>query len=117
MTNTNGTELLTSVDISNVNWKVKTEDFTTFEFRTKENVESDEGYDYDLHRLFLHKDGSIDIQFANEEDYDIHEDVSNKFDLNNVAEYLLSQISELENITETYIAHYEEREANGEDVA
>lgn len=113
MTNNN---LLSSKDILNVGWKVKMPDFTTFEFTTNEDVESDEDYEFDLMRLFLNKDGTSYICIANTEDYDVHEEVTNKFDVDNIVEYLLSQISDIEDVTKMYIEHYAERKANGEDL-
>jgi hypothetical protein len=109
-------------DIS-VKWVVKTDEFKTFEFRTKVDVYIEESdMEYDLFRLFIWnedhptKSGDVEILVANREDYDIHEDVTHLFDVDVIEAACIAAEPDITDMTAEYIQHYEERRERGEDV-
>jgi hypothetical protein len=90
----------------NVNWKVQTEEYTTYEFTTAEDVFVEEAdSEFDLFRLFINKDGSTEIFVANNGDYDIHEDVTGLFDNKGIRYFC--ETASVPDVTEDYLAHYE----------
>lgn len=125
----NHEQYYTEIQEISVKWVVKTEEFKTFEFITKNDVyvqESD--MNCDLFRLFIWNEGhagfdektqqpkKIEILVANEEDYDIHEDVTHLFSLEDVVAHCLAVEERLDDMTPEYIKHYQERRERGEDV-
>jgi hypothetical protein len=85
----------------------------TYEFTTKEDVYIEEAdFETELFRLFINKDGTLGIFVANDEDYDIQEDVTIHFDVEAIKTICIN--SNAENVTDKYDAHYIERRENGE---
>lgn len=108
-------ELLNKENIVRVNWVVKLKSYVTFEFLIKDDLYVDEaGSEFDLFRLFIHTNGDSEIMVANREDYDIHEDVSYAFDIDDIKDYCLS-IEDLHDATNDYIEDYKHR-ARVEDI-
>jgi hypothetical protein len=113
-------KLLGVEDIACVNFRFKTDYLYAFEFETKESV-TDEGYieEESLFRLeyFLQdgrfvKRGDINIAVAYSEDYDVMEEVTFLFDDDALFEYFkqLDEENKLDDHTEEYIKHCEEKE-------
>lgn len=101
-------KLLTRKDVAFINFVVRLKKYTTFEFRTIEDVYIDgPDSEFDLFRLFIWEDGSTEILVANSEDFDIHEDVSYLFDEEDIRDFCLE--SDVSDCTEEYIEHYKER--------
>lgn len=102
--------LLNVSNIRLVNWQATVEGqqgFKTYEFLTWEDilVEEAETY-YDLFRLFIYDDGTKEISSANDVDYDVHEDVSDLFDVDAIHAYCES--IQVDDMTDEYIAYYED---------
>lgn len=101
--------------INEVNFVVKLNNYTTYEFETIDTIYVDEAEDeFNLFRLFINSDGSKDIMVANDDDFDIHEDVSYLFDIDDIESFCLD--SAVVDITKDYIEHYNERIKDGEDL-
>jgi hypothetical protein len=104
----------TGEDIARVNWYAETPEFTTFEFEFKENqlFNADNNIDFfGLFRLFVWKDtGKMEIMVANSEDYDIHEDVTDVFDVNSVYAACIASQPDIHDSTSEYLAYYQKEE-------
>jgi hypothetical protein len=73
----------------------------------KESIPVEEaGYDVELFRLFVQDDGTLEIMVANDEDFDVHEDVSNLFDIEAIKS-ICEAADPLSDLTKDYIAFYE----------
>jgi hypothetical protein len=104
-------QLLTRNEVSSINFVVRLKKYTTFEFETKNDVYVDETEsEFSLFRLFIWANGHTEIMVANSEDYDIHEDVSYAFDLDDIEAYCLENSIKMCDFTTEYIQHYKERE-------
>jgi hypothetical protein len=102
-------------EVKEVKWVVRTPEFTTYEFITKENLYNPEGdYEVDLFRLTLNASGVKDICTANDEDYDVGDDMTEDFDLEAII--AICEASDVEDVTKDYLEHYGVRRARGEDV-
>lgn len=103
------------LEVESVHWKAVTDDFVTYEFSIKGLLyEEDSGCYVELFRLFLWNNGNEEILVANDTDYDIHEDVSNSFDIDKIKAICLA--AEVDDMTKEYLEHYEQRREEGEDV-
>ena len=97
-----------------MSWVVKTNDYTTYEFVTEEDLYIEEAdFETELFRLFINNNGTLEVFVANSEDYDIHEDVTEQFDVEAIKN--ICENADVEDVTEKYNAHYEKRKANGEE--
>ena len=94
-------------EVENVNFIVKHPEFVSYEFVTKDSVYIEEAEtEESLFRLFVHDDGLLEVMVANDEDYDVHEDVSDLFDLEAI-KAVCEAADPLSDLTKDYIAHYE----------
>lgn len=101
--------------IDDVNFVVKLKKYITYEFETKDPIYVQEAEtDCSLFRLFINEDGTREIMVANDDDFDIHEDVTHLFDVDSIAFECLS--SNTFDCTDSYIEHYQERIESGEDL-
>ena len=99
--------------VSEVSWVVKTNDHTTYEFTTEEGLYVEEAdFETELFRLFVNNGGTLEVFVANDEDYDIHEDVTDLFDVEAIKN--VCETANVEDVTGKYNAHYKERKENGE---
>lgn len=97
-----------------VNFKIETKEWKSYEFTTSEELYNDEaGSEFDTFRIFIRNDGDYDeIMVANSEDYAIHEYASEVEEVDGLVEGLLKFIKENhENIsdhTEPFLEWVEE---------
>lgn len=100
-----------------VNFVVRVTGYTTYEFTTDPVVFIEDGdYETDLFRLFINDDGRLEVMVANDGDYDIHDDVSDFFDLEAIKKACESAPN-VEDATNEYIEHYKRRKNSGEEVS
>lgn len=92
-------------EVENVNFIVKHPEFVSYEFITKEAVAVEEDA-VELFRLFVQDDGTLEIMVANDEDFDVHENVSDLFDLEAIKS-ICEAADPLSDLTKDYIAFYE----------
>lgn len=82
-------------EISHVNFVAEVDELLTFEFVTVEDVWLAESeMETDLFRLFLWKDGRKEIYEANSEDYDVHDEVTDLFDVEAIHEACAKEVEE-----------------------
>lgn len=87
--------------IREVKWFAKNKEFITFEFETRDAYEIDFN-EFDLFRFFHHyESGNMEVLVANREDYFIHEDVSDMFNLRELDNYLKS-LKDIEDASEEF---------------
>lgn len=89
-------------NINEVDYKIATKEFTGFGFTTNkylylEDIQSE----FDTFRLEINPDGSVEVFVANSEDYSIHDDVTEYFDVNDILIYLKNL--DVYDATEEYI--------------
>lgn len=103
--------------ITRVNFVARLADYTTYEFVAEEVYVEEADYDADLFRLFInHNDNDkLEVMVGNDSDYDIHEDVSEFFDLEAIKS-ICESTPDVEDITDEYIKSYQKRKNSGEDV-
>lgn len=92
--------ILKTSAISSVLWVAESKEFDTYEFELKDYIEVEEN-EVDLLRFFSwHESGNMEVLVANRDDYFIHEDVSDRFNLPELAKFLDSQ--QCEDISEDF---------------
>jgi hypothetical protein len=93
--------------VQNVNFVVKHPEFVSYEFVTTEEVFIEEAeMETTLFRLFVQDNGTLEVMVANDEDYDVHEEVSDLFDLEAI-KAVCEAADPLSDLTKEYIAFYE----------
>jgi hypothetical protein len=100
-------EEVSNNEISHFNWVVHTPKYDTWEFVTCNDIWIDESdMETDLFRLFIWKDGRVEVMVANTQDYDIHEDASYLFDLDAIEAAAKASTPDIDDATQEYINHY-----------
>lgn len=101
-----------------INFFIRTNRFTGFEFSTSEGIYVEEyGDERNLFRFDKFEDGTMCVSIANSEEYCIHEDASSLFDFDALNKMCFEQIDNLHNHTVEFLEYCEEEFGEYDDYA
>lgn len=97
-------------NINEVDYKIATKEFTGFGFTTNKYLYLEEAQsEFDTFRLEVNPDGSVEVFVANSEDYSVHEDVTEYFDVNDILDYVRNV--KVNDVTKEYLEWIKEFES------
>jgi hypothetical protein len=103
--------LIKASDIKQVHCQINCTDFIGVEFELKDDVFVEEADDiFSLFRIEHYTNGEVAVSVANWDEYCIHEDATNLFDVQDLCEELIFKQLDCYDATDDFIQYVEESE-------